>query len=781
MASFVTFPLAITFGSPWLLIGMALAAIPIAIHLFHKRRFQETRWAAMRFLLEASRKNTRRLRLEQLLLLTLRTLILLLLPLALARPYIKSFANLFERQTRTHRILILDASFSMGYTTAGESNFDRARRIARDIVEQTTAGNSLNLLHIAGTGDPVIIARPSFQTDDVIREIDKLRLSDEPAQILPALRAVNELLDAVPDATSREVILLTDFQQNSWAPDATQDQNQLRDQLIRIAQNSQLRAIDVGLVSAANVAVTGLTLAESNVIVDRPARLQSTIHNFSNAPATALKVSLYVNGQPIQSQTVDVGANESLQIDYQHTFSETGNHEVEVRSADDNLVIDNRRRLAVQVKQQINVLLVDGRNAGRASAGAAFYVERALNPPSRNQSRPTHIHTRIHHDGELGSLNLDDFDCVIHCNVELFTQREAERMRAYTAAGGSLLFILGDQVNPKSYNSVLCSDPQWLLPAQIAGRVGNAADPQSLYRFATDSLEHPVLSVYRGNPGAGLERPLVLEYFQLQLGNNDRGRVILSFDSGDPVIVEAPLGLGRVAIVSTACDGSRWNTLARRDGGVLVTLMNELLQFLISGHSQQRQLIVGTPITRTLPAATQSETVDVVRPDQSNDHIRVTQRDSALEYTYADTNRVGFYRIKTPLPKREPEMLAVNPDVRESDLQKLQQTRIQRQILPKDNSSYDTVWRNLRRSSAASPSDSSGLSRWLLYAALLLLFVEQIMSWRFDYGLFVLLAVVAAALIARLVPGGIPVAVAVLVLSAAGWMALRFRKRRLRI
>ncbi|MFM8217788.1 MAG: BatA domain-containing protein, partial [Planctomycetaceae bacterium] len=62
------------FGSPWLLWGVGLASAPLVIHLLYRRRFRETSWAAMRFLLEAARKNARRLRLEQWLLLALRTL-----------------------------------------------------------------------------------------------------------------------------------------------------------------------------------------------------------------------------------------------------------------------------------------------------------------------------------------------------------------------------------------------------------------------------------------------------------------------------------------------------------------------------------------------------------------------------------------------------------------------------------------------------------------------------------------------------------------------------------
>ena len=82
--------LAFGFTNPWLLAGLAARAIPILIHLFHRRTYRETDWAAMRFLIEASRKNSRRMRLEQLVLLAVRTLLLLLAALAFADPIVQA-------------------------------------------------------------------------------------------------------------------------------------------------------------------------------------------------------------------------------------------------------------------------------------------------------------------------------------------------------------------------------------------------------------------------------------------------------------------------------------------------------------------------------------------------------------------------------------------------------------------------------------------------------------------------------------------------------------------
>src|SRR3954451_13485966 len=59
-------------------------AVPVIIHLLNRKRYIVVNWAAMRFLLAAQKKNVRRLKLEQWLLLFTRMLLLFLLVLAMA-------------------------------------------------------------------------------------------------------------------------------------------------------------------------------------------------------------------------------------------------------------------------------------------------------------------------------------------------------------------------------------------------------------------------------------------------------------------------------------------------------------------------------------------------------------------------------------------------------------------------------------------------------------------------------------------------------------------------
>ena len=61
--------LALGFGSPWLLLCAALAAIPSILHLLIRREHRAEPFAANRFLAEATRKHSRRLRFQHWLLL----------------------------------------------------------------------------------------------------------------------------------------------------------------------------------------------------------------------------------------------------------------------------------------------------------------------------------------------------------------------------------------------------------------------------------------------------------------------------------------------------------------------------------------------------------------------------------------------------------------------------------------------------------------------------------------------------------------------------------------
>src|SRR5690606_25771676 len=101
----------------------------IIIHLLNKRRFKIVDWAAMDFLLDADKRNRRRVRLENLLLLLLRCAAVALLGLMLAKPFLgdELAARLLQAAQYEH-IVVLDDSLSTQVLTGNQTAFDEAKQ-----------------------------------------------------------------------------------------------------------------------------------------------------------------------------------------------------------------------------------------------------------------------------------------------------------------------------------------------------------------------------------------------------------------------------------------------------------------------------------------------------------------------------------------------------------------------------------------------------------------------------------------------------------------------------
>src|SRR5438045_383577 len=146
------------FLSPILLSGLVLAAAPLIIHLLNRRRFQLVEWAPMKYLKLTIKTNRRRLRIEQLLLLALRTLLIVVLVLAIARPAISEggFGGIVGGKGRVSRIIVIDDSLSMGYQVDRRTAFDLAKQAVGDLLAQLGPQNSVTAVVTSAMDQPLV-------------------------------------------------------------------------------------------------------------------------------------------------------------------------------------------------------------------------------------------------------------------------------------------------------------------------------------------------------------------------------------------------------------------------------------------------------------------------------------------------------------------------------------------------------------------------------------------------------------------------------------------------
>ena len=738
--------LAFGFASPWLLLGLTAAGAPIIIHLLNRRKFRETSWAAMKFLLAAVRKNQRRLQVQQWLLLAVRTLLVLLVVLALSRPFVEELGAYFQAGQPTHKIVVIDATLSMGYHAGEKTLIDRTTGIAREIVEDSRQGDATNLVRISSLPPTIIVPTPSYQPSDVTAEVDQLQLPHARGDLLAVLRKTADLLPAAPQLKRKEVYFLTDLQRATWGVGTPDELSELRAAFRKLSESARLTFIDVGQNGAENVAVTDFRMQDPFVMISRPARFTITLRNFGSQVATGKTLDLLVDGRVVQQKRMSIPAGAEVTENFSHAFTTGGEHPVQARVTGDALPLDDQRWLAVPVKEQIQVLCVSGKNTGRPMGKATDFLELALAPPSLSAG-PRLVNPRIISEGELLATDLSRYDCVFLCNVRMFTPRESEVLEAYLKGGGGVVWCLGDQVLPDSYNSVLYREGKGILPARLGERKGNPENREANaagadtsrnrgFEFDAGEFSHPIVQAFRGNPDAGLQTTRTYAYQLTNLDPSSSARVVLKYDSGDAAILEKSVGRGKSLLITTSVD-DQWGNWAVWPS--FLPLLQETVLFAVSGRWGERQHLVGEPIGQSFPVTASDVEVAIRRPDGRTFPLTVTRSGSIGEFSFDETTVSGLYEVTFAHPISRTELHAVNIDPRESDLTKYVKDELEGELLKGIDFHYETEWAGRKSDAApAAPQEHGGLSRWLLYLVLYLLLVEQMLSWNFRYGLWML-------------------------------------------
>ncbi len=690
----------------------------------------------MEYLLAAIRRQRRRMRFEQWLLLAIRTLIVVLIVLAVAEPYWRVAGFAAPGSDGTHRVLVVDGSFSMAYTTDEKTRFQRAKELIRQMVENSRQGDAFTLV-LMSSPPRVIVGNPVFDGRDFLGEVDDLELPHTTADVPTTLLKVEDLLKAARLEHERlekeEIYFLTDLGRVGWLPEgneeAVADFHQLA---LRLAERARFFVIDLGQSEAENAAITAIRTPQAVLTPGDRVSFDVAVKNFGGQGRTGQPIELLVDGRRLTPKTVDLTAGQEVTESFSHRFTTAGEHVIEARTAGDALDIDNHRWMVLPVRESVRVLCLDGRPSGEAFAGATDYLAFALAPHGRDTERAV-VEPEIAPEGALLHRDLKQYDCVFLCNVNQFTSHEASVLRAYLGHGGNLIFFLGERVLPKRYNRELGGDQQQpaLLPAAL-GNVVSLDQPQP--RLDPLDYEHPLLDAFRGVDLAGLLNVAVMKYVELDVGGNKRANVVLRLGNGDPLIVEQPVGRGRVVLVATSAGDTDWTLLPI--AGSFVPLVQEIMAWCVRGQRRERQVEVGEPLRVSVPAPAVDASVTVGRVGGDRSKVRLHADGDYAQLAYTETWLSGVYAARFGSPIDRTSTFAVNVDTAESDLTAIDDDALHNRVFPGVEVTRMTKWREADAEAdvAGSPIPRAGIfDVVLLYLVLGLLFVETVLGWLFGY------------------------------------------------
>jgi hypothetical protein len=715
-----------------MLFWLAAGVVPLLVHLWTRRRYREMYWAAMEYLLAAIRRSRRRLQLEQLLLLILRTLVIVLIVLAVAEPFFERSGFAFTPGERTHRVLVIDGSYSMAYRPTDKGRFERAKELAARIVEESPQGDGFTLLLLS---DPprVVVANPVFEARSILPEIDNLALPHTSADLPATLAQVEQVLLHArrehPRLTREEVYFLTDLGRVGWLMDPRGEaaRAEFLKRSKQLADSARLVVIDLGQEGADNLALTDVRTDEPFATVGRNVNVEAEVKSFGAQPQTRRLVELLVDGRRVAQEHVDLAPGAEASVGFSYRFEAPGDHELEVRLEGDRLEVDNHRWLALPVKPFVRVLCVDGRPSGEPFGGATDYLVAAIAPEDDPLGR-VEVRPEVVWESRLLELNLASYDCIFLCDVAQFTSSEARALDGYLKEGGSLVFFLGDLVIPDRYNRELAgerTDGVRLLPAQL----GQIVD-QPEARLNPLGYRHPIVRGFRDHENAGLLTTPVDKHFRLIVPKLSKAKVALALGGGDPLIVEEPIHRGRVILFATSADAS-WTPMPKLPS--YLPIVREALGYAIGEQLVERNMEVGESLGATVSADVADVPLTIEGPDGRREPVRIRTEEGLSMWSYSQTGVSGVYTAHFGPPISQTDAFAVNVDPVESDLARISPEQLRDQVWPEVPFVHQTTWQNLEEEPVGRIGRHRGLPKALLYAVLTLLFVETFLAWRFGH------------------------------------------------
>ncbi|MEW6509603.1 MAG: BatA domain-containing protein [Bacteroidota bacterium] len=587
--------------NPFVLFGLAAATIPLLLHLLNLRKLRTVDFSSLRFLKELQRTSMRRVRIRQLLLLALRTLLIVALVLAFSRPALRgSIAGLGAADAASTMVILIDDSPSMAVRDERGSAFARAQQTAVRIASLARDGDRLYVIPLSEARPDATPSAPRTPSS-VQSVVEQMTISASSTPFRTALRTAAGILAASSDA-NKEIMLVTDGQ----AAQITRG-GQPGDSIVAIDPQVRVFLLSSPPARLENAGITSVSVTSRIVVPGKPVRVTARIGNFGDTPLHNVVASIYLEGTRVAQRAVDLPAHTSIEQEFRCTPTRRGIQGGYAEIEDDLLEEDNRRYFTLQVPDEIRVL------ASGSAAGATALPALALTLGSDTSLAGTFV-VRQTNEAGLAAADLDRFDVLMLCGHRGPSTADARRIARFVRGGGGLVVFPGTGSIPLLYNEGLLKElgiPHW--------GSGPVTQPQGTFlTFGNVDFSHPLFEGMFETPRRGrrkepsVESPRILTTMAMSTGS--RGVTVISLSNGAPFLSEYVLERGRIMMFAVEA-GLDWSDFPSK--GLFAPLLHRSVMYLAGGASTATPVTAGEPLqfTARLRGFSERETYSLVQPD----------------------------------------------------------------------------------------------------------------------------------------------------------------------
>jgi hypothetical protein len=509
----------------------------------------------------------RNLRIRQLILLILRTLIILFLVLAFARPTVRSSSgSLLAERTPIEAFIILDNSLSLNEIQMSGSLVREMRHAFEELETVFQNGDRLSVIN-ATIPVQELIKKENYQTNIWERVNQKLQPNYLKTDLSGAIQlALKELRES--PYTNREIFILSDFQKSGLDLDYLKIANEDAS-----LNNMKVFTIPIAHHNFENISVDSVEVVNRLIEKNQPIQLKAYLSNHHPEKFLNTMVSVLINGKRVAQKNVSLKPGLISETDFQLTLTENGFIDGVIEIESDAIVEDNRRYFSFYVPKKIRILHI--------VQNSDFYSYIPLiNQPAQKRGI---FEQTVDIALNWTDFNLNDFEIVVLEGLNDIPINMLQRLSRFVEEGGGLIILPDENIATPSYRRVF----QEFNIGSILELKGTTSSREQFLTLDNFQWNHPI---FEGLFTGDQKKPNPIEvYSAFQIKPKSLSNVLINMSDKTPFLILSNTGKGTCITFASALQ-PRWTQLPLK--GFIVPLLYRIIYYSGTRKVFDRQTIL---------------------------------------------------------------------------------------------------------------------------------------------------------------------------------------------
>ena len=545
-----------SFLFPNILWGLFGLTIPLIIHLYNLRKSKTMDFSSIQHIQALEKKNIKKLKIIQWLLIFLRMGIIASLIFMFSGPLIINKSIWIPSEKESTAVIIIDNSASMSVKNEQDSFLDQAKE---NIPKILSTFEGLVNLKVIQTTPPIVIYSGIIENgvnlDYTNWKIPQSNGKDNLWNLVDSL--LNSIDSTLPN---KECFILSDFQ--------SVPSQSLKDKFL----DWRLYFLSSDLLND-NIAIKEISSINQIKMPNDLLKLDAKIENMGRNEIKNLPVELYLNNERVGQIVSNFKSNTNKEFSFQVYPGKSGVVSGKVEIPPDNFLLDNKQTFELNIPEQISCKVI------ASSENGLLIIKTVLQSISGEDE---FLDLELKLLSEIERIYLDETDVLIVEDPLIIKPMAIESIKRFLNEGGSIIWFSGK--NYKNINEQVTSNfslPIFLEEIEL--------DKKSYLTVKVVDRKNPLLQDFNIR---NLEESLPKIFIYNSVNKKNDHNSILDLNNDDPFLIKIPYSGSQIYFFTSPLD-MKWNDFTIK--GLLVPLIHRLLILSATNELNTQRIEINNP------------------------------------------------------------------------------------------------------------------------------------------------------------------------------------------